>query len=125
VRAIYQDRAGDLWFGTLKHGLFRWRAGKLESLADAFGGPTAHITCFAEDRDGALHTGISEIGIAILRDGEVRFIRGKDGLPIPRSASSTRMATGTSGSAANAGGWRCCTGGAGTIPTPWSSSSPT
>jgi len=83
VRAIYQDRAGDLWFGTLKHGLFRWRAGKLESLADAFGGPTAHITCFAEDRDGALHTGISEIGIAILRDGEVRFIRGKDGLPDP------------------------------------------
>ena len=83
TRTICQDRAGDLWLGTLKHGLFRWRAGRMESLADAFGGPTAQITCFAEDRDGALHIGISGVGIAILRDGAVRTIEEKDGLPDP------------------------------------------
>ncbi len=83
TRAIHQDCNGDVWFGAVSRGLFRWRAGRLESLASRIGGASAQITCFAEDRDGTLYIGISGQGIAILRNESVQVITAEDGLPDP------------------------------------------
>ncbi len=81
TKAIYRDRGGDVWFGTYNAGLYRWHAGAMESWADRVGDQTALVTCFAEDRDGALLIGLSSLGIGVVKAGTVQMITKADGLP--------------------------------------------
>ena len=52
VWSILQDRRGTLWFGTRDHGLFRFRAGKLERFTVDQGLPSNSIYQLLQDRTG-------------------------------------------------------------------------
>jgi PAS domain S-box-containing protein len=60
VRAIYQDRAGDVWFGPHAQGVFRYRHQVLESMAGTIGAATDSVATFAEGDDGTLYIGMDE-----------------------------------------------------------------
>ena len=69
VRAILQDRSGDLWVGTLGAGLKRLHEGRTISYGKPEGLPSENISCLFEDGSGVLCAG-TPVGLA-------RFLNGK------------------------------------------------
>jgi PAS domain S-box-containing protein len=77
VRAIYEDRAGNLWIGTYGGGLNRFSDGKFIAYDKDVG--SAPIWLLQEDRAGNLWIGTTG-GLIRFRDGAVRVYTTKDGL---------------------------------------------
>lgn len=57
VVATFQDRKGDLWFGTMHDGAVRYDGKTIRSFTEKDGLPTNVVTCFAEDKQGNLWVG--------------------------------------------------------------------
>jgi signal transduction histidine kinase/ligand-binding sensor domain-containing protein len=69
VRAIEQDRAGNLWIGTQGAGLKQVRNGKVVSFDKSTGLPSENVSCLYEDLDRTLWVGTT-VGLACLRGGK-------------------------------------------------------
>ena len=52
VRRIFQDRSGDLWFGTNVYGLMRYNGDTLEYFSENDGLGGGRITAIVEDKEG-------------------------------------------------------------------------
>lgn len=77
VRTIYEDRAGMLWVGTLKQGLFRLVDGQLQKI------PGVHhiILAITEDREGNLWVGTEGGGLFKVRPRVFKLTGVPEGLP--------------------------------------------
>lgn len=64
----YEDREGNLWFGTLRDGLFRARRQSITSYSKAEGLTQNNIYPIFEDRNGTVWIGTTE-GLFTYRDG--------------------------------------------------------
>jgi len=80
TRAIYEDRAGDLWFGQADAGMLKYSRGIFTDMSAALGLPGVP-TVFAEDTRGAFYIGFSEQGIAKLQNGVKTLYNRRSGLP--------------------------------------------
>jgi len=57
LRKIFQDKNGDLWFGTNVYGLMRYNGDTLEYFSDKEGLPGGRITGIVEDEKGNIWFG--------------------------------------------------------------------
>ena len=57
IRSIFEDRRGELWFGTQTHGLARLEDGELRTYGLVAGPTQPRISCFGEDSVGDLWVG--------------------------------------------------------------------
>ncbi len=81
VDAVYQDRAGQIWFGTFENGLARYDGASMELFNRARGLPNLSIRNIFEDRHGNVWVA-TEGGLAcILPDNTVRAFTTAHGLP--------------------------------------------
>ncbi len=80
IRAIYQDRDKNLWFGTNGGGLYRYTRGRFTKLTSTDGLPGDQIRIITEDREGSLWIGINAGGLNRLKDGKFTTFTTKDGL---------------------------------------------
>lgn len=81
VDAIYQDRDGQIWFGTFENGLARYDGETMRAYTLSQGLPNLSIRSIFEDRLGNIWAG-TEGGLArISRDGAIRAFTVQHGLP--------------------------------------------
>jgi signal transduction histidine kinase/ligand-binding sensor domain-containing protein len=82
-QALFADRAGALWIGTVANGLFRLKGNDLEKI------PTSHqsVDCLAEDREGNIWAGTRGGGLNLIRSSAVELIGREAGLPFEAVAS--------------------------------------
>ena len=88
VVAAYQDRKGDLWFGTMHDGAVRYDGKTLRCFTEKDGLPTNVVTCFAEDKQGNLWVG-THAGVCNF-DGE-KFTRIGSANGLPDASRSTAL----------------------------------
>lgn len=80
VKALYQDRAGSIWFGT-DRGVYRDSAGKVTHFGVGDGLPHAFVRVIRQTRDGAMWFGTNGGGLARLADGRLESLGTAEGLP--------------------------------------------
>lgn len=81
VRAVAQDQAGALWFGTAGSGLVRLQNGNYRRFTKANGLSSDFIECLHFADRGALWIGTFGGGLNRFKDGRFFVISGKQGLP--------------------------------------------
>lgn len=88
--ALMEDRSGALWIGTVSDGLFRWEAGRLQSV------PTSQqeITALFEDREGNVLVGTAGGGLNLIRAQAVALLRPESGFPFESVLSVAEDADG-------------------------------
>jgi signal transduction histidine kinase/ligand-binding sensor domain-containing protein len=69
---VYADREDNLWFGTLRHGLFRARRQVVTAFAKEQGLDAREVYPILEDRQGAIWIGTAADGIFSYRNGAFR-----------------------------------------------------
>jgi ligand-binding sensor domain-containing protein/signal transduction histidine kinase len=79
VRAVLQDRDGNMWIGTWS-GLCRLKNQNLATLTKQDGLPHDYIECLYEDSEGSLWVGTRGGGLARLRDGKFSNFTTREGL---------------------------------------------
>lgn len=67
VQRLLFDRAGNLWIGTVNHGVLRVRNGRVEALSSSVGLPNNRVSALFEDREGSVWVGTNG-GLLRLRD---------------------------------------------------------
>jgi diguanylate cyclase (GGDEF)-like protein len=67
VQRLLVDRAGNLWIGTVNHGVLRLRDGRVETLSSEVGLPNDRVSALFEDREGSVWVGTNG-GLLRLRD---------------------------------------------------------
>lgn len=77
VTRLCEDRSGTLWVGTARDGLFRFKEGKLEAVADI----RHRISDILEDAEGNLWVGTDGAGLFKLRPRVFHVIGRAAGLP--------------------------------------------
>src|SRR6266851_4647644 len=82
VQALFLDRENALWIGTLKHGIYRIHAGKVDHFRSADGLSSDAVYRFYEDREGNLWVATSK-GIDCFRDVRVATFSTREGLATP------------------------------------------
>ena len=80
VQAIFQDRAGVLWFGT-ENGLVRSANGEWKLFSGQSGLTSTNVAAIADDASGNIWIGTQRGGINRLRDGKWTALRKSDGAP--------------------------------------------
>jgi len=80
VYALYGDRDGRLWAGTVG-GVFRYDGRSWTHLPPSSGAPNATVRAFASTRDGALWMGTNGGGLSRYREGTFTPVTRADGLP--------------------------------------------
>ncbi|HTL74370.1 MAG TPA: two-component regulator propeller domain-containing protein [bacterium] len=83
VSALYEDRSGTLWMGTMSKGLFRLRDGSLEPV----GKINHNISAILEDAEGNLWVTTDGEGLFKLRPRVFDLISKNEGLPQEKVAS--------------------------------------
>ena len=81
VRAIAQDQAGALWFGTAGGGLVRRENGNFRRFKKSDGLSSDFVECLHFADDGALWIGTFGGGLNRFKDGKFFVVNGKQGLP--------------------------------------------
>jgi ligand-binding sensor domain-containing protein/signal transduction histidine kinase len=81
VRAIAEDAAGGIWFGTLGSGLARLQDGQLKLFSKADGLASDYIQCLHFDREGTLWVGTYGNGLCRYQAGRFTTITTDNGLP--------------------------------------------
>jgi ligand-binding sensor domain-containing protein len=82
VQALLLDRENALWIGTLKQGIYRIHAGKVDHFRTADGLSSDAVYRFYEDREGNLWVATSK-GIDCFRDVRVATFSTREGLATP------------------------------------------
>ena len=100
VPSLVRDNAGDLWVGTINHGLLRLGAdGTLDNLSSQKGLPNNRVAALFVDREGSLWAG-TNAGLLRLRDAPFTHLQHRAGPERRlRARASCRAATAASGSA--------------------------
>jgi signal transduction histidine kinase/ligand-binding sensor domain-containing protein len=80
VRAIAEDSAGSIWFGTLGGGLGRLQNGKIRQFLKADGLSSDYIQCLHIDQDGTLWIGTYGNGLCRYRDQQFDKVSTEKGL---------------------------------------------
>ena len=80
VQAIYQDRAGRLWFASAG-GLVRLDGSEWRRFTTSDGLSSDQITSIADDADGNIWVGTQHGGVNCLRGGRITALRKSDGAP--------------------------------------------
>lgn len=79
ITALAEDRDGNLWIGTERHGLNRWRDGKISQYRQTDGLPSDNITSLCVDNDNVLWVGTGN-GLGRFAFGRWTSFTTKDGL---------------------------------------------
>lgn len=79
IRAIHQDRRGDLWFGSTS-GLTRLKDGTFTRFRQADGLASDYVRAIHEEPDGTLWLGTYDNGLTRFRDGKFSSVTPRDGL---------------------------------------------
>ena len=82
-QALFQDRSGALWIGTMADGLFRFKDGQLGKI------PTSQLSvdCINEDEEENIWAGTRGGGLNLIRPSAVQLIGRENGLPLEAVAS--------------------------------------
>ena len=80
IRNLYEDREGDLWIGTSKGVLIRFKNGKPTVYSKKEGLPGNRINIIREDRHGNVWLGLSVAGLFRFKDGRFTNYTVEDGL---------------------------------------------
>ncbi|WP_386069872.1 two-component regulator propeller domain-containing protein [Tahibacter sp. UC22_41] len=67
VQRLLFDRSGNLWLGTVNHGVLRLRHGEVETLGSEVGLPNNRVAALFEDHEGSVWVGTNG-GLLRLRD---------------------------------------------------------
>lgn len=82
IEAMYEARDGALYVGTLDHGLWRWRHGRIEEIGIDSGRDRIGVRAIHEDSAGRLWIGTTARGLVVI-DGQRRHRIGREqGFPI-------------------------------------------
>ena len=81
VRAVVQNREGDVWFGMLGGGLGLLRDGEVRQFRKADGLSSDFVQCLHLDQDGSLWIGTFGGGLNRLKEGRFAAIGTSHGLP--------------------------------------------
>ncbi|BCT93805.1 hypothetical protein LYSHEL_28320 [Lysobacter helvus] len=79
VPSIVRDAAGDLWVGTINHGLLRLGANGVDALGSQKGLPNNRVAALFVDREGSLWAG-TNAGLLRLRDAPFTTYNTEQGL---------------------------------------------
>lgn len=96
VVEAYEDRKGNLWFGTTANGAARFDGTRLTWFSTADGLPSTVVTSFAEDNDGNLWMGTHE-GICRFDGKSIRRFGSAEGLPEAGAANYDPLPAGGGG----------------------------
>ena len=80
VRSVLQSRDGDLWFGTKRQGLVRFRNGEWKTFTTREGLSDDRVWSLLEDAEGMLWIG-TDNGFNRYKDGRVFSFTSRQGLP--------------------------------------------
>ncbi len=81
IRAIYDDRLGNMWFGGYEGGVAMLSpSGKIRKFTLADGMPDEHVRAIHQDRDGRIWIGTRDGGLAVYAAGKFQTISVNDGL---------------------------------------------
>lgn len=80
IRAIADDAEGNLWIGTERGGLNRFRDGKFTAFQQTNGFPSDNISSLYADNDGVLWVGTFGSGLVRFRDGKWTHYTTREGL---------------------------------------------
>jgi signal transduction histidine kinase/ligand-binding sensor domain-containing protein len=83
VRCLFEDRAGILWIGTARQGLYRYHCGELEPVEFCHGA----IQAIAQDHEGNIWVGTDGGGIGRLRPKAFSVFSTQNGVPEALSTS--------------------------------------
>ena len=94
IQRLLFDRAGNLWLGTVNHGVLRLRDGHVEALGSEVGLPNDRVAALFEDREGSVWVGTNG-GLLRLRDAPFVTYTSEHGLPDDYVRSVLQTADGT------------------------------
>ena len=80
VEALFEDRRGSLWVGTLRNGVTRISDGQMTSWSTRDGLAANHVKVFYEDAAGILWIGTHGGGLSRFKDGRFATISARQGL---------------------------------------------
>jgi signal transduction histidine kinase/ligand-binding sensor domain-containing protein len=81
VISLFEDRAGQIWVGTLRHGVTRIaRDGRMTTWTTQNGLAANHVMSFHEDASGALWIGTHGGGLTRVKGGQVASVSARQGL---------------------------------------------
>lgn len=80
VRAVLEDRRGDLWIGTTGGGLSRMHEGRVKTYRTKDGLPNDSVLTLLEDRAGRVWIGTEGGGLSSFENGRFTTFTMKDGL---------------------------------------------
>src|SRR5262249_17844351 len=69
VITLLEDRAGNLWIGTIGGGLLRYSNGKFQLFTKKNGLSSDYVRSLYEDRNGTLWIGTDDAGVNSFKDG--------------------------------------------------------
>lgn len=90
VYAVFEDRAGRIWFSTEWHGLCRLAAGRITCITNPFAADLAR--CLLQDREGRIWVGTST-SLVRIEGNDVYPVKTEDG----RKIAITSLAEASSG----------------------------
>ena len=93
VFTIEEDRAGDLWFGTIGAGIYRYDGKTFRNITTADGLADDRVVCFYEDADGPMWAGTTG-GISKIVGDSIESYTKNDGLTNNDVNSITQDETG-------------------------------
>jgi ligand-binding sensor domain-containing protein len=96
VVAAYEDKKGNLWFGTTAKGAVRFDGKTLTWFSTQDGLPSTVVTSFAEDKKGNLWMGTHE-GICKFDGRTITRMGSADGLPVVEPGMRTALPAGGGG----------------------------
>ncbi|MCI0698592.1 histidine kinase [candidate division KSB1 bacterium] len=81
IRAIYEDRQGNMWFGGYEGGVAVLSpSGKMRKFTRVEGLPDEHVRAIHQDRDGSIWIGTRDGGLAVYAGGKFKTISVNEGL---------------------------------------------
>lgn len=80
IMALHVDAKGDLWVGTVTHGVKRISRTGIIAYGQEEGLPEEFVNCIAEDSDGTLWLGTNGGGLVRFRNGRFTIFTSKQGL---------------------------------------------
>ncbi len=86
VVEVYEDKKGNLWFGTMSKGMARYDGHTLTWFSQKDGLPSNAVPSFAEDKDGNLWVG-TQNGVGKFNGKTFIRVGSADGLPTPNGPS--------------------------------------